>query len=190
MDRVSWRTKVLSNHLVLQPPSDDQVVGANPCLNYSPPELSEPSDHFDPKAMRAVLDSHNLEDRDWLFGVMRQSHLFNPRNAAGRVFVSPDYNQSMQQQREMTMKRIGYLLERGVFKGWLTEKGVEAEMRKFAMFEVIGIYDHSLAVKLGVHFFLWYIPNLSIRLFIYLFSSFFFLAKIWSGFCCFLWTFN
>ncbi|KAK1286389.1 Acyl-coenzyme A oxidase 3, peroxisomal [Acorus calamus] len=28
-------------------------------------------------------------------------------------------------------------------------------MRKFATFECIGIYDHSLAVKLGVHFFLW-----------------------------------
>lgn len=53
------------------------------------------------------------------------------------------------------MKRIGYLLNRGVFTGWLTERGLEAEMRKFAFFEVIGIYDHSLAVKLGVHFFLW-----------------------------------
>ncbi|PON81585.1 Acyl-CoA oxidase [Trema orientale] len=155
MDRVSRRTQVLSKHLLLLPPPSDHPLGANPCLNYSPPELSEPSDYFDPKAMRALLDSHNLEDRDWLFGVMRQSHLFNPRNAAGRVFVWPDYNQSMQQQREMTMKRIAYLLDRGVFRGWLTEKGVDAEMRKFALYEVIGIYDHSLAVKLGVHFFLW-----------------------------------
>lgn len=53
------------------------------------------------------------------------------------------------------MKRIGYLLDRGVFRGWLTDRGLEAEKRKFAFFEVIGIYDHSLAVKLGVHFFLW-----------------------------------
>lgn len=71
------------------------------------------------------------------------------------MFVSPDYNQTMEQQREMTMKRIEYLLDRGVFKGWLTEKGVEAELRKFALLEVTGIYDHSLSVKLGVHFFLW-----------------------------------
>ncbi|CBI21935.3 unnamed protein product, partial [Vitis vinifera] len=28
-------------------------------------------------------------------------------------------------------------------------------MRKFALHEVIGMYDHSLAVKLGVHYFLW-----------------------------------
>ncbi|KAM2039938.1 hypothetical protein ACFX1X_013677 [Malus domestica] len=26
---------------------------------------------------------------------------------------------------------------------------------KFTFFEVIGIFDHSLAIKLGVHFFLW-----------------------------------
>lgn len=71
------------------------------------------------------------------------------------MFIAPDYNQSMEQQRQMTMKRIAYLLDRGVFKGWLTDKGVDAELRKFAFFEVIGIFDHSLAVKLGVHFFLW-----------------------------------
>ncbi|XP_068345782.1 acyl-coenzyme A oxidase 3, peroxisomal-like [Pyrus communis] len=105
--------------------------------------------------MRKLLDAHNLEDRDWLFGLMKQSKLFNPREAGGRVFIAPDYNQSMEQQRQMTMKRIAYLLDRGVFKGWLTDRGVDAELRKFAFFEVIGIFDHSLAVKLGVHFFLW-----------------------------------
>lgn len=81
--------------------------------------------------------------------------MFNPQEKGGRVYVSPDYNQSMEQQREMTMKRIAYLLERGVFDGWLTGKGLESEMKKFALFEVLGIFDHSLAIKLGVHFFLW-----------------------------------
>lgn len=124
------------------------------------------------------MDIHNFQDRDWLFGLMMQSKLFNPRYTAGKVFVSPDYNQSMEQQREITMKRIGYLLDHGVFKGWLTDGGAEAEMKKFALFEVIGIYDHSLAVKLGVHFFLWY------ERFLNLFRYFYF------GFClnlCF-WT--
>ncbi|KAL5573649.1 hypothetical protein UlMin_023246 [Ulmus minor] len=152
MERVSWRTQVLSKHLQ-QPPSQSPL-SSNPCLSYSPPELSERFD-FETKEMREILDAHNLQDRDWLFGLIKQSGLFNPRNAGGRVFVSPNYNQSMEQQREMTMKRIGYLLDRGVFRGWLTDRGPEAEMRKFAFHEVIGIYDHSLAVKLGVHFFLW-----------------------------------
>ncbi|BFG25096.1 hypothetical protein CerSpe_113690 [Prunus speciosa] len=152
MDRVTWRTQVLSNHL--NQTSMSSPLSPNPCVGFSPPELSEPFE-FDTKEMRKLLDAHNLEDRDWLFGLMKQSKLFNPREAGGRVFVSPDYNQSMEQQREMTMKRIAYLLDRGVFEGWLTEKGVEAELRKLALHEVIGIYDHSLAVKLGVHFFLW-----------------------------------
>lgn len=69
--------------------------------------------------------------------------------------MAPDYNQTMEQQREMTMKRISYLLERGVFEGWLTAKGAEAELRKLALLEVTGIFDHSLAIKIGVHFFLW-----------------------------------
>ncbi|XP_050379349.1 acyl-coenzyme A oxidase 3, peroxisomal-like [Argentina anserina] len=153
MDRVTWRTHVLSNHL--HGPAASSALTANPCVGFSPPELTEPLD-FDVKEMRKLLDHHNLEERDWLFGLMRQSKLFNPKEAGdGRVFVSPDYNQSMEQQREMTMKRIEYLLDRGVFKGWLTERGVEAELRKFALLEVTGIYDHSLSVKLGVHFFLW-----------------------------------
>ncbi|KAH0778343.1 hypothetical protein KY290_004770 [Solanum tuberosum] len=53
------------------------------------------------------------------------------------------------------MKRIGYLLEHGVFKKWLTGKGPEDELRKLGLLDCLGIYDHSLAIKVGVHFFLW-----------------------------------
>lgn len=103
------------------------------------------------------MDGHNLEDRDWLFNLMLQSKLFNPKLRGGKVFVAPDYNQSMEQQREVTMRRIQYLLDHGVFAGWLTGKGFESEMRKLALLEVIGVFDHSLAIKIGVHFFLWYV---------------------------------
>ncbi|XP_027342003.1 acyl-coenzyme A oxidase 3, peroxisomal-like isoform X3 [Abrus precatorius] len=143
-DRVSARTLILSNHLLHR----------NPCLHYSPPELSEPFE-FNVREMRKLMDAHNLEDRDWLFGIIIQSKLFNPRILGGKVFVSPDYNQSMEQQREITMRRIEYLLDRGVFKGWLTDSGPDAELRKLALMEVITMYDHSLYIKLGVHFFLW-----------------------------------
>ncbi|GFP98021.1 calcium-transporting ATPase 8 plasma membrane-type [Phtheirospermum japonicum] len=34
-------------------------------------------------------------------------------------------------------------------------KGFEDEMRKRAVLEVIEVFDHSLAIKIGVHFFLW-----------------------------------
>ena len=61
--------------------------------------------------------------------------------------MSPGYNQTMEQQREISMKRILYLLEKGVFKGWLTETSPEAELKKFALYEVCGMYDYSLSAK-------------------------------------------
>ncbi|XP_054816579.1 acyl-coenzyme A oxidase 3, peroxisomal-like [Prosopis cineraria] len=152
MDRASWRTRVLSGHLLHS--SSPSILRPNACLHYSPPEVSEPF-AFDIKHMRKLMDGHNLDDRDWLFSLIMHSNLFNPKRLGGRVFVSPDYNQSMEQQREMTMKRIEYLLDRGVFQGWLTGTGPEFELRRFALHEVLGMYDHAIAIKLGVHFFLW-----------------------------------
>ena len=69
--------------------------------------------------------------------------------------MSPDYNQSMEQQREMTMRRLEYLVDCGVFKGWTTVRGPEVELKRMAVYDVISIYDHSLAVMMGAHYFLW-----------------------------------
>ncbi|WCJ30873.1 Acyl-coenzyme A oxidase 3 peroxisomal [Euphorbia peplus] len=153
-NRALFRTQILSNHL-LTPSSDDvSALQSNICVSYSPPELTERFE-FDVTEMRKLQDMHNIEDRDWLFGLMRQSNLFNLREKGGRVFVVPDYNQSMEQQREITMKRIDYLSEKGAFKGWVTDRSLESEMRKFAFNEVLVMFDHGLGVKIGVHFFLW-----------------------------------
>ncbi|XP_065875944.1 acyl-coenzyme A oxidase 3, peroxisomal-like [Euphorbia lathyris] len=153
-NRALFRTQILSNHLLTSSSQPSSPLESNICLSYSAAELHEIYD-FDIKEMRKLIDMHNIEDRDWVFGLMRQSNLFNPQEKGGRVFVLPDYNQSMEQQREITMKRIAYLLDKGVFEEWLTGTGVESEMRKFALHETIGIYDYSLAVKTAVHFFLW-----------------------------------
>ncbi|XVF66757.1 hypothetical protein PTKIN_Ptkin10aG0063300 [Pterospermum kingtungense] len=153
MDRAFQRTKILTNHLLQSSPSSPSL-SSNDCLNYSPPELSE-NYEFDIKEMRKLIDGHHIEERDWLFGILMQSKFFNPKVRGGKVFLLPDYNQSMEQQREMTWKRIQYFLDRGVYKGWLTGKGEEVELRKFAAFEVLSMYDHSISIKLGVHFFLW-----------------------------------
>ncbi|KAL8461163.1 hypothetical protein ACS0TY_032587 [Phlomoides rotata] len=156
MEKVNFRTQILTRHLqdhnripITAP------ISSSPCLSYTPPEVSEQPSSFDVNSMRKLMDGHNLEERDWLFNLMIQSELFNPKLRGGKVFVVPDYNQSMEQQREITMKRIKYLLDHGVFKGWLTGKGFESEMRKLALLEVIEIFDHSLSIKIGVHFFLW-----------------------------------
>lgn len=157
MDRAFQRTKILTNHFLQSSPSSPaqtSSLSSNACLNYSPPELSE-NIEFDIKEMRKLIDGHHIQERDWLFGILMQGKVFNPKVRGGKVFVIPDYNQSMEQQREITWKRIQYLLERGVFKGWLTGKGEEVELRKLAAFEVLSMYDHSISIKLGVHFFLW-----------------------------------
>ncbi|OIW08339.1 hypothetical protein TanjilG_03015 [Lupinus angustifolius] len=152
--RVSRRTKIITDHLHPSPSTTNSTLSLTTCLNYSPPELSNPF-VFNVREMRTLMDGHNLEDRDWIFNLIIQSDLFNRREQGGRVFVSPDFNQTMEQQREITMKRIEYLKDHGVFKGWLTDDGPEADLRKMALHEVIGMYDHSLGIKIGVHIFLW-----------------------------------
>ncbi|KAK4484484.1 hypothetical protein RD792_007067 [Penstemon davidsonii] len=158
MEKVNFRTQVLTRHLLNNDHRGTTAtagISTSPCLSYTPPELSSKPFPFDVNSMRKLMDGHNIEDRDWLFNLMIQSNLFNPKLRGGKIFVVPDYNQSMEQQREITMKRIQYLLDHGVFEGWLTGKGFDAEMRKLALLEVIEIFDHSLAIKIGVHFFLW-----------------------------------
>ncbi|XP_022631959.1 acyl-coenzyme A oxidase 3, peroxisomal-like [Vigna radiata var. radiata] len=136
--QVSRRTEIFTNHLLFRAPPPSSVVQPHRCLSYSRPELSNEF-AFDLREMRRLMDGHNLEDRDWLFSVIVQSALFNRRERAGRIFVCPDYNQSMEQQREATMRRIEYLVERGVFRRWLTGEGPAEELRKLALHEVIGI---------------------------------------------------
>lgn len=159
MEKANYRTHILTQHLL---PTTDHGqsavdgISAYPCFSYDLPELSSQPSSFDVNAMRKLMDVHNIQDRDWLFNLMAQSNLFNPRMRGGKVFVVPDYNQSMEQQREITMKRIQFLSEHGVFDGWLTV-GEEAEFRKIAFMEVMGTFDHSLSVKTSVHFSLWYV---------------------------------
>ncbi|KAL8147842.1 acyl-coenzyme A oxidase 3, peroxisomal-like [Apium graveolens] len=159
MDRVALRTQVLSRHLHPPPPSfssssSSSCIESCACLEYSPAELSESID-FDTKEMRKLMDTHNLEDRDWLYGLIIQSNLFNRRDRGGKVFVGPDYNQSKEQQRLITMKRIEYMADRGAFVGWLTDSTPQSQLRRFALQEVADSFDHSLSIKIGVHFFLW-----------------------------------
>ncbi|ERN14015.1 hypothetical protein AMTRI_Chr01g133320 [Amborella trichopoda] len=153
-DQIQRRTALITGHL-LHERSHSSSLEASPCLQFTPPEVSEGSFSFDNLELRRLLDGHHVEERDWLLNLMAGCNYFCPREIGGKVFVGADYNQSMKQQREVTMKRISFLLSNGVFEGWLTRKGVEAELKKLAFLECLGIFDHSLSIKLGVHFFLW-----------------------------------
>jgi acyl-CoA oxidase len=59
-----------------------------------------------------------------------RTRCYAPR-CEGTVFVVPDYNTTKEQQREMTMRRIMFLLSNGVFESWLTDPNIEAAMREF-----------------------------------------------------------
>ncbi|OEL25806.1 Acyl-coenzyme A oxidase 3, peroxisomal [Dichanthelium oligosanthes] len=156
------RTAAIARHLAGALPASPPLaaaaalLGPSPCLSYAPPESAEPAPAFSPVELRALLDGHHLTERDWVFRVMEESQLFCPRQrgSGSRVFVAPDYNDGKEAQREATMRRVAHLAQRGVFRGWLTEHGADAELCKLALLECLGVYDHSLAIKIGVHFFL------------------------------------
>ncbi|GJZ76132.1 acyl-coenzyme A oxidase 3, peroxisomal-like protein, partial [Tanacetum coccineum] len=132
MDQVDIRTHVVARHLRMASSLD-----------------------FDTRSLRKLLDGERNYELEYMWKMMIKSDLFCPRERGGKVFISPDFNQPMEQQREMTMKRIDYLREQGAFDGWLTRKGPEAELWGFTRADAVSYYDHSLAIKLGVHFFLW-----------------------------------
>ncbi|KAI3744108.1 hypothetical protein L1987_57183 [Smallanthus sonchifolius] len=155
MDRVSFRTQVLTRHLNNHHSTSTDLLHPATCLSYSPPELWEQPPDYDTKSLRKLLDRDSMEEIDYMFNLMIQSNLFCRRERGGKVFILPDFNQSMEQQREMTMRRIGYLREQGVFDGWLTRKGPDAELSGFTRANSCGVFDHSFGIKLGVHFFLW-----------------------------------
>ena len=110
---------------------------------------------FDKTAMRALLDGHDLETRDWLFSLMANSDLFVSKRVGDKVFASPDFNEPMDQMRDKTLERMFFLLRNGVFKDFLTDTSYENCLKKSATWEVLGIFDHALAVKPGVQFILW-----------------------------------
>lgn len=55
----------------------------------------------------------------------------------------------------ITMKRIEYMADRGAYVGWLTDPSPESQLRRFALQVLADSFDHSLSIKIGVHFFLW-----------------------------------
>ncbi|CAM6056660.1 unnamed protein product [Sphagnum tenellum] len=157
----AWRTSVLAKHFQVHvgaasyATSPSAVLQRLTCISYEPPECNSEKPGFDTKQMRSLLDDHNIPDRDFIWDLMASSELFQSNRVGEKVFLSPDYNLSMEDQRESTLARVLFLLEKGVFKGWLTKQSHELELQKSAIFEAVETFDHALAVKLGIHFRLW-----------------------------------
>ncbi|KAK1393337.1 Peroxisomal acyl-CoA oxidase [Heracleum sosnowskyi] len=153
MNIFRFRIQVLSNHLHIPTPLSASLE-ASTCLHHSPPELSEPI-RFDTRKMRKLLDGHNWEERDMLYQLMIQSELFGSKEKGSGVSVGPDYNQSMKQQREMTMKRMLYLSGHGAFDGFLTENGPQNDLRIAYTTEIAAQFDLACGFMIAVQFLLW-----------------------------------
>lgn len=110
---------------------------------------------FDKHAMRRLLEGHDIETRDRVFNLMIESDLFVSKRIGDKVLVSPNFNQPRDDCREQTVARVRYLQSKGVFNGWATDRSYEGGLRHLASYETLSMFDHSLIVKIAVHYHLW-----------------------------------
>ncbi|XP_024366306.1 acyl-coenzyme A oxidase 3, peroxisomal [Physcomitrium patens] len=148
------RAGVLARHLAHEM-SPLSFLRPSPCLAYQPPEFHCDNSSFDKSIMRELLDGHHVDLRDSFTDLLMSSDLFTSKRVGDRVFASPNFNLTMAEQRDKTLERILFLRSEGVFKGWLSDSSVDDALKRAALFETMGIFDHSLVIKLGVHIHLW-----------------------------------
>ncbi|XP_024393119.1 acyl-coenzyme A oxidase 3, peroxisomal [Physcomitrium patens] len=151
---VARRTGVLARHLA-QELSPVSFFQPSPCLAYQPPELHCDKSSFDKSVMRELLDGHHVALRDSFANLMISSDLFVNKRVGNLTFATPNFNTTMEEHRDKTLDRILFFRSKGVFKGWLTDSSVDHALKRAALFETLGTFDHSLAIKLGVHIHLW-----------------------------------
>lgn len=101
------------------------------------------------------MDGHSVQVRDQCFELMRKNELFHLKTGGSTTFLGVDYGALLHTQREITMERLMYMRDSGVFKGLLTVNTMEQYLTTSAVFECMSLFDHSLSIKAGVHFHLW-----------------------------------
>eukprot|EP00850_Spirogloea_muscicola_P022010 SM000272S10277 [mRNA] locus=s272:131970:137418:- [translate_table: standard] len=157
--RAARRSAMLAQHLAHQQPlpSPSQLETAQ-CLSYVSPKEAAGSPSFNPRQLQKLLDAHNMETRAEMYELFKDNKVFWPNKDAkigGQLYTAMDYNTTKEDQRNATFDRILFLRDRGHFKGWLTSDDPREIGKKVAMHEALGVYDHSIGVKLGVHIHLW-----------------------------------
>ncbi|BBN04025.1 acyl-CoA oxidase [Marchantia polymorpha subsp. ruderalis] len=154
-NRLAWRASVLAKHFSQIPPSPQNALAGVPCLQYGSPEENSGKPAFDITVMRKLMDGHSVEVRDQCFELMRKNELFHLKTGGSTTFLGVDYGALLHTQREITMERLMYMRDSGVFKGLLTVNTMEQYLTTSAVFECMSLFDHSLSIKAGVHFHLW-----------------------------------
>lgn len=105
-----------------------------------PPGVVAARPAFDTKKMRSLLDMNSLELRDSLYELFK-----NP------VFTVR-YGETLEEERARTMQRWNLIARTGVFAGTLSAFTVQSRQRYEAIMESVGLMDHSLDIKMGVHY--------------------------------------
>ncbi|CDF77395.1 unnamed protein product [Chondrus crispus] len=121
-----WAEDAAAKQRAGVPPFPPGVVAARPA--------------FDTKKMRELLDMNNFELRDSLYELFK-----NP------VFV-PRYNETLDEERARTIQRWRLIAKTGVFHEALRIFTVKGRQRYEATLESVGAIDHSLDIKMGVHY--------------------------------------
>lgn len=95
---------------------------------------------FDQKKMRELLDMNSFEVRDSLYELFKDP-VFAPR-----------YNDSLEEQRARTIQRWSLIAKTGLFRNALRKFTPEGRRRYEAILESVSALDHSLEIKMSVHY--------------------------------------
>ncbi|CDF33165.1 Acyl-COA oxydase [Chondrus crispus] len=129
-------TSPLLNRQWISDAEAQQRAGVNPF----PPGVVAPRPVFDIKKMRELLDMNNFALRDSFYELFK-----NP------VFF-PRYNESLAEQRARTIQRWRLIAKTGVFHNTLQTFTAEGRQRYEATLESVGAMEHSMEIKMGVHY--------------------------------------
>lgn len=105
--------------------------------------------------MRVLLDGYYVEFWDFFMDLMLSSDLFVSKRVGGWVFVILNFNIIMEEYWDKILECILFFWSKGVFKGWLMDFFVEDVLKWVVFFEMFGIFDYLLVIKLGVYIYLW-----------------------------------
>jgi len=105
-----------------------------------PPGVVAAKPAFDVARMRSLIELNDHELREQLYNLFKEP-VFHPR-----------YGETLAQERERTMRKWQRIAESGVFHGSISAGTAAGRRRYEAIMETVGMLDHSLDIKMSVHY--------------------------------------
>eukprot|EP00177_Eucheuma_denticulatum_P003820 GFKZ01006903.1.p1 GENE.GFKZ01006903.1~~GFKZ01006903.1.p1 ORF type:complete len:342 (+),score=35.79 GFKZ01006903.1:535-1560(+) len=105
-----------------------------------PPSVIPTTPAFDVSKLRQILDVSHLHLRDGLYNLFKQP-LFHPQ-----------HDLPLHQQRALVMKRWHAIIKTAVLENSIAAGTADGRRKYEAVIESIGVLDHSLDIKMAVHY--------------------------------------